>query len=171
MSQEWALLNRVLKEGLNFPQLPELEMLEPGWRRKELYSEALRFVPPSPWLNGERRSIHDLINKPDSHLGIEFEGIIWVGWEIFASFCNSVFVSVSSSLDTNRRSLCSVGKIKRSSFSQEFLVQQFFRHTYGRQTDFHWRLAPAKRTMENPSASYKGNMIIAKITCLNNGLI
>lgn len=34
------------------------------------------------------------INKHDPHLGFDFEGIIWAEWEICASFCKSVFVSV-----------------------------------------------------------------------------
>lgn len=61
-------------------------------------------------------------------------------------------------------------KIKRFTFSEELLMQQFFRHTYEMQPYLHWRLATAKRTIENPSPSHNGKVIIAKITCLNDGL-
>lgn len=78
------------KEGLNFPRLSELKLLELGGKRRDWYSEALRLVPPSPCLNEEYLSICLWINKPDSHHIFDFRGIIWVGLEIFASFCKSV---------------------------------------------------------------------------------
>lgn len=80
------------------------------------------------------------------------------------SFCKCVSVSI----DNKRRSQFSVSKIQRLNFSKEF-IQQFFRHTYRKQTDLHWMLAKAKSTMENPSTSHSGNVIIAKVTYLNSG--
>lgn len=93
LPQEWALWNEMSRKAWISPGC--LGLLELDGKRREWYSWGTQVCPSIPRLEwGKSFNQWAQINKPDSHLGFEFERIFWIGWKIFASLCKSVFVYV-----------------------------------------------------------------------------
>lgn len=88
--QEWAPWNETSGRACITPGC--LGLLELDGKRREWDTQVCPFIPLLE--RGKPFNQWAQINQPDSHLGFEFDGTLWIGWKIFTSLCKSVFVNV-----------------------------------------------------------------------------